>query len=194
MHILSSLYWKISDLVEDVFWLLFDSWRKPDIEFFVRLNKQECIGRLSTALSGKPVLKMDRFRTGYLSGNYFYLFKPQSYVRHYTYRYNPVYLVLFGKLVATGQGTRIRVWHRISTSGLLYLAVWLGIAATFLCFALVARIWPSAGYVVIIGDGIIASLILLAISLLLAACRREARVGPLRRWYTNVHGQKIQNC
>ena len=163
MHILSSLYWKISDSVENVFWLLLDSWRKPDIEFFVQLNKQECIGRLSTALSRKPTLKMGRFGTGYLSGNYFYLFKPQSHGVYW--RYNPVYLVLFGKFIATNQGTHIKVWHRISTGGLLHLTIWFGIAAIILSLALAARMVPSAGYIVIIGYGIIVSLLLLAISL-----------------------------
>jgi hypothetical protein len=134
------------------------------MEFFVQLNKQECIGRLSTALSGKPILKMGRFRTGYPSGNHFYLFKPQSYIINP--RYNPVYLALVGTFTATNQGTDIRVWHRISTGGLLYLAVWFGIAAIVLGLALAARILPSSGEIAIIGFGILVSTILFAISLL----------------------------
>jgi hypothetical protein len=119
--------WKISDFIEGVFWMLFDSWREPHVEFFTKLSKEQCIARLAVALDEKSGTG------GYISGTHFYLFKQRKFAVFYR---NNIYLTLFGKLVSTPRGTYVRAWHRFVTSGIIFLALWFGMASTLLIIAL----------------------------------------------------------
>lgn len=122
--IAKSSLWKVADSIEEVYWVILDSWRKPDYELFVRLSKQECIEELQTAIDNEPSLyKINKPLWGFFSGNHFYLrkWKYTPYTRN-----SGVFPVLAGKFSSTPQGTYIRLWHRFASMGILFLTFWFG--------------------------------------------------------------------
>ena len=137
-HSIKSLLWNVADLLEEISWILLDSWRKPDCELFVRFSKQECIKNLQSATDDDPsIYNLKKPILGYFSGNHFYLQK---------WSYNPfvrdggVRPVLSGKFSFTSQGTYIRMWHRFTTIGIFFLTTWFGTALSLLFSLLVVPI------------------------------------------------------
>jgi len=136
LSIIKSFLWKVADLIEGVFWIILDSWRKPDYELFVRLSKEECIRELQAGTDNEPTLyKLNKPLWGYFSGNHFYLQK---------WNYNPYFRdggvrpVLAGKFSSTPQGTYIRLWHRFTTIGIFFLTTWFGTALSLLSLYLIS--------------------------------------------------------
>jgi hypothetical protein len=130
--IIKSLFWKISDLVGGFFWVIIDSWRKPDYELFVRLSKHECIRELKLATDNEPEMyKLEKPLWGYFSGNYFYLQK-WVYIFFLKDGGDSIRPILFGKFSPTPQGTYIRLWHRFTTFATLFFTGWFGTVLIFL--------------------------------------------------------------
>jgi len=127
-----SFFWLVADSIEEIFWIVLDSWRKPDGEFFVRLFKEQCIRALKTGTNNVPRLyQLDKPLWGYFSGNHFYL---QKWSYRPFFRDGGVRPVLSGKFSSTPQGTYIRMWHRFTTIGILFLTAWFGTALSLLTF------------------------------------------------------------
>jgi hypothetical protein len=127
---IKSLSWNMADFLEEIFWIILDSWRKPDFELFVRFSKQDCIKELQTASDGdSSIYNLKKPILGFFSGNHFYLQK---------WSYNPwvrdggVRPVLSGKFSSTSQGTYIRIWHRFTTIGIFFLTTWFGTVLSLL--------------------------------------------------------------
>ena len=108
------------DLVEGLFSLLFDSWRKPDLKFFTPLTSAECLQKLLT-LPGW--IARDSYKK-----------KPLDLTRgdrHFDIsRYlwadwngwgTPI--VLHGRLHATPHGTYLKAWYRLSSTNLLFFSI-----------------------------------------------------------------------
>lgn len=130
--IIKSTFWKVSDLIGGFFWIIIDSWRKPDYELFVRLSKDECIKELKFATDSEPqVYKLEKPLWGYFSGNYFYL---QKWVYIYFLKDggDSIRPILSGKFSSTPQGTYIRLWHRLTTFATLFFTGWFGTVLSFL--------------------------------------------------------------
>lgn len=122
LHVVRSSLWKAVDFAEGIFWRLFDSWRKPDIEFFTRLSKKECIATLSQALERySPFHHTDQPISGSLVGLHFYLYKVPLYTKGWPF------LMLFGKLSPTPQGTYVRAWHRFHAFGIWPLVLFVSV-------------------------------------------------------------------
>lgn len=153
LHIVNLLLWKASDFVEGVFWVLFDSWREPNVEFCTRFSVQECIVKLSEALDyGKfPFDQFDRPIVGSLSGSHFYLFERPSYIPSYGRLHwgSAVILALFGKFSVVSQCTCVRAWHRLPTIGMLLMALFFGTASSALTLLIL-----SSAYSVFVALGI----------------------------------------
>jgi hypothetical protein len=49
LYVVRSSLWRVVDSAEGFFWRIYDSWRKPDVEFHTRLSSTECIATLSQA-------------------------------------------------------------------------------------------------------------------------------------------------
>lgn len=134
--IVSSFYWKVADAIEGIFWVVLDSWRKPDHEFFVRLSREECIQALQNGADDEPtVYQLKKPLWGYFSGNHFSLQK-WSYTPFF--RDGGVRPILLGKFSSTPQGTYIRLWHRFTTCGIFFLTAWFGTALSFLSFYIIS--------------------------------------------------------
>ena len=131
-------YWSIADSIEGVFWILLDSWRKPDVEFFTRLSKRACIARLSEMLgSNFPVYSLDRPVSTYISGANFCLFKrPRFYARRTPFP------ALVGRFTSTRQGTYVRAWHRFSNGWMLFVPLFFGLLSIVLASAFIAGYLP----------------------------------------------------
>jgi hypothetical protein len=118
LHTASLFLWKTIDFFESIFWWLFDSWRKPDVEFFARFSRKRCVAKLSEALDQDLSSdRLDRPICGFLSGSHFYLYKRPLYRR------GGPFFVLFGKLSSSTQGTYVRGWHRFPAFGMLVTIV-----------------------------------------------------------------------
>jgi hypothetical protein len=134
LAISKSLLWKTADLIGGIFWIILDSWRKPDYELFVRLSKQECIQELQFATDNPPTIyNLEKPLWGYFSGTHFYLQK---------WSYNPLLRdggasirpILSGKFSSTPEGTYIRLWNRFTTFTTLFFTVWFGTVLSGLSF------------------------------------------------------------
>jgi hypothetical protein len=124
-EIIQLLFWKIADLFEEAIWIVMDSWRKPDFELFVRRSQQECIRELKSATDNKPELyNLRKPIWGYFSGQHFNLQKWNSYPLYI--RDGGIRPVLSGKFSFTPQGTYIRLWHRFTSIGTLFITAFLG--------------------------------------------------------------------
>jgi hypothetical protein len=148
-YAINSFLWKASDLVEGISWSLFDSWRRPSVEFFTRCSRRECMIRLfealnleaSTSRSKRPVI-------GYLSGTYFSLLKQPRIIRE-------VSVIVFGKFSSTPQGTYVRAWCRLPGIVIMLLSLMFSIPLGFFGYGLTSRVlipailpelqieWPS---------------------------------------------------
>jgi len=129
LYKIESLYWRVHDFCSGVSWLLFDSWRRPQVEFFTRLTRDQCIVRLSTAFGHPRLYGMDRSIDGCISGTYFFLLKhPSPYLR----MPRPA---LFGKFLSIQQGTYVRAWHRFEAVGILLLTVSSWVAVSMLIYS-----------------------------------------------------------
>jgi hypothetical protein len=132
------LYWRVADSIEGVFWVLLDSWRKPDVEFFARLPKRACIARLSEMLSSDfPVYGLDRPVSAYISGANFCLFKhPRFYARRTPFP------ALIGRFTSTRQGAYVRAWHRFSNEWMLFVPLVFGLVSVVLASVFIADYLP----------------------------------------------------
>jgi hypothetical protein len=104
--------WKIMDVINGFFWLLFDSWRKPNVELFTRLSQPECIAYLYQACQQQVAEIKNEPITGIISGNHFTFYKwspPPPFKIASTPKY-----VMTGILKNTPKGIYIRAWQRIS--------------------------------------------------------------------------------
>jgi len=117
---IKTIYWHTLDRVEELFWLIFDSWRKPAVEFFTKLPVQECMKRLDAATYDSydvfsPQHAGEDLVTAQVIGKHFYLFRLHEW---------PIYrrgagTFLFGKLTSTPRGTYVRAWYRLHSLVLL---------------------------------------------------------------------------
>ena len=131
LFVLHSFAWEVLDTIEGVFWQLFDSWRRPDVEFFTRLSKEESLKELFAAFDRDPRrYQLKEPIAGYLYGTHFCLLKQRRYILFFTG--NVVFLTLFGRLVQTPQGTYVRAWHRPTTMSISFFTVWFGTAIIIL--------------------------------------------------------------
>jgi hypothetical protein len=131
------LLWKVIDFFEEVTWMVMDSWRKPDFELFVRRSQQECIKQLKSATDSEPELyNLSKPIWGYFSGQHFNLQKWNSYPLYI--RDGGIRPVLSGKFSVTPQGTYIRLWHRFTSIGTLFITAFLGTVLSGLSLLIVA--------------------------------------------------------
>lgn len=114
---------KILDFTEGIFWLLFDSWRKPSVEFFTKLSKEQCIIRLENMLDENHGVD------GYVSGIHFCLFQQRAWKRGWM-RIPHLTLALTGKLISTSKGTYVLAWHRFMTTDIVLtpFVIWISFA------------------------------------------------------------------
>jgi hypothetical protein len=136
-EIIQLLLWKVIDFFEEVTWMVMDSWRKPDFELFVRRSQQECIKQLKSATDSEPELyNLSKPIWGYFSGQHFNLQKWNSYPLYI--RDGGIRPVLSGKFSVTPQGTYIRLWHRFTSIGTLFITAFLGTVLSGLSLLIVA--------------------------------------------------------
>jgi hypothetical protein len=144
LHIIGLFFWRMFDFVEGIYWIMLDSWRKPNVEFFTSFSKEQCIVKVSEALDREPSFYgLTKPIGGRLYGTYFYLLKGHPYN---IIERNPVMLILSGKFVPTSHGTYIRAWHRFSTGIILFLVVWFGMATFFITLFAMSTIYPSQSF------------------------------------------------
>lgn len=117
------VFLKKSDFIESIFWLLFDSWREPSIEFYTNLTKEQCIVRL------EDMLDENHGVDGYLSGIHFCLYQQRAWKRRWR-RIPHLTLTLTGKMVSTSKGMYVRAWHRFMPTDIVLtsLAIWMPFA------------------------------------------------------------------
>jgi len=134
--IVKSFFWKVTDGITGIFWIILDSWRKPDYEFFVRLSREECIQALHDGTEDEPTLyQLKKPLWGYFSGNHFSLQK-WSYIPFF--RDGGVRPILSGKFSSTPQGTYVRLWHRFTACGIFFLTTWFGTVLSLLSLYIIA--------------------------------------------------------
>ena len=133
-HKIGLLFWRGCDLIASITWVLFDSWRKPNVEFFTRLSREECIIGLSAAIHCEPSLyHIDRPVVGLVGGTHFCLTKHFYPIERPRWRFRPAQtLVLVGKLSPTKHGTYVRGWHRFASMSILQLTLYSGLALSVL--------------------------------------------------------------
>jgi len=137
-----SLFRSMVDLFWSINWIVLDSWRKPDCEFFVRFPKQECIKELQVASDDKDpsIYNLEKPLFGIFSNKYFCLQK---------WSYSPMVKdggirpVLSGKFYSTPHGTYIRMWHRFATEGIFFLTMLCSTVFSLLFLFLVVPIISS---------------------------------------------------
>jgi len=110
--LVQKIFWKITDIVHGFFWLLFDSWRKPNIELFVRLSQPECIIHLYQASQQQVAEIKNEPITGLISGTHFTFYK-WSPPPPFKIASIPGF-ILTGVLKTTLKGTYVRAWQRTS--------------------------------------------------------------------------------
>jgi len=143
------------NLVEGFVSFAFDSWRKPDLEFFTRLTEPNCVTDLITMpptviddnLQGKKLLDVT-------SGGHHFELGRRSWSLYDTGGTWMSFTVLHGRFQSTPHGTYVKAWYRFSTFPLLFLSIFaMGILA-FPVFGLewlVAKVigtdpWIVAGF------------------------------------------------
>ncbi|CAG0926818.1 hypothetical protein TFLX_00217 [Thermoflexales bacterium] len=113
--------------LDGIFSLLFDSWRKPNIECFARSTPSECIQELLTLPDWivRDSLKKKTFNLIW-GGQHFDMSQSSST----NWYWRGVSIVLHGHFHSTPHGTYIKAWYRWSALDLLFLSIFamLGLA------------------------------------------------------------------
>ncbi len=172
-------------LLEGFFSRLFDSWRKPDLEFFTRLTEPECIKKLILMPAWTTPDSFSKEPLNLTWGGH--NFELSRYA-HRAWRGLPSPLAFHGRFRSTPYGTYVRAWYRLPTMSLLFfsflsvLAIPYSIAGIFWLIATLLLRMDTATYVetiapigriwvgVFIGIGL---LLLIAISAKLGRRRRR---------------------
>ena len=103
---------KVYGLVEEWCWRLFDSWRKPNVEFFTRVTGKEWNNIFELALWRYTTERSRPKHTNiYTGGNHFNTGNLHSLTE------------VHGRVTATPHGVYVRIWHRFTSSLLLFLTV-----------------------------------------------------------------------
>jgi hypothetical protein len=100
--------------LDKALWVVFDSWRKPDLEFFTRLSRIESVKTLTDVIEQSDTNA--RLIKGFVDGTYFCVFGHTSH------------FVLVGRLLPTPHGAYIRSWHRMTPTDVLFATIFLGLA------------------------------------------------------------------
>jgi hypothetical protein len=118
-----TVVWRSVDMLEEGAWLLLDSWRRPDLEFFVKHPHAECLSKLrfkvnlSGQVSGPAVF-------AHITGRHFQLLKTP---RRSTFMfYRGPFPTLNGKMIPTKNGAYVRAWHRFPSPSILLPGLQLG--------------------------------------------------------------------
>lgn len=103
-------------------YVLFDGWRKPDTDFFVRLNSNDVMKKLADKCN-----LLDNQFTGYLYENFFSIVSIKDKRRK---------LVLTGRINQTPHGVYVRIWRRFNASSIMFSSF----LATYVTIALLALV------------------------------------------------------
>lgn len=101
-------------IVEGFFSLLFDAWRRPDLEFFTRLTPAECVQELLTLPHWIARDSPHRKPLDLTWGGYHF---------ELSRRDGDSVIGLHGRLYSTSHGTYIKAWYRLSTTTLLFFSI-----------------------------------------------------------------------
>jgi hypothetical protein len=103
---------KVYGLVEEWGWRLFDSWRKPNVEFFTRMTGEEWNSIFELALRQYNTERSWPRHTNICTGgNHFDIGDSRSLTE------------VHGRVTATAHGVYVRIWHRFAPVWLLFLTV-----------------------------------------------------------------------
>jgi hypothetical protein len=189
---LERIYWKGIDLIEGIFYILLDSWRKPDLEIITSYNKQECMSTIHEATIRNGVVNNpDATIIDYFSGNHFYLLR-----REYNFFLrNRPFLVVAGKLSSNTNGATVKLWHRLATGTLFFINTMFGIVL-FLILLVFGVGWLRQSYSPEIVNNLIAILFIIILPivnilfflllLLLGSFIGEARNAKLIQMVRNI--------
>ena len=121
---LKNIHWGILDWHLNLGWLLFDTWRKPSLEFFTKTASPECVRLLNHIINeDPPVYGLEADCFGYFSTSYF-----QIYRGVFDNRLKPLFIT--GKLISTPHGTYVRLWHRLNVWVIVFVIIWFIIITT----------------------------------------------------------------
>jgi hypothetical protein len=116
---------KIEDLLSHLFWVILDSWRKPDLEIFVRAPVRKCIEALAFAINEKPEHHgLQVPIVGSFGAKYFYIYRIKTVP--FPIRDGGIRPGLSGIFESTSRGTYIRAWCGFMTVGTIFLTTWFG--------------------------------------------------------------------
>jgi len=108
--------WRSADLLEECGWFVLDSWRRPDLEFFVKYSHSECLSKLRATVTSSGQSSIPAV-LAHITGRHFRLLRTPR--RSTLFIYRGPYPELNGKLVPTKQGTYVRGWLRFPSTGIL---------------------------------------------------------------------------
>jgi hypothetical protein len=116
---------KVEDWLSHLFWLIFDSWRKPDLEIIVKAPPRRCLQALAFSCNERPVYPgLQAPIAGAFGTRYFELYRSKS--TPFFVRDGGIRPGLSGKLIPTSRGTCIRAWCRFMVVGTVFLTIWFG--------------------------------------------------------------------
>ncbi len=129
------------DLAEGFFSLLFDAWRKPDLEIFTRLSPAACVQEILTLPDWivRDTLKRRALNLTW-GGNHFELSRG-----NWSAWKGGAPIVLHGRLCSTSHGTYIKAWYRWSAESLLFFSVFAMFGVAFPLAAIEWLIVPALG-------------------------------------------------
>jgi hypothetical protein len=133
--VIRTIVWRSVDFLEEGAWLLLDSWRRPDVEFFARDPHVNCLSKLrfrvnfSGQVSGPAVFAR-------ITGRHFQLVRTPQ--RSTLLLYRGPFPALNGKIVPTNHGTYVRAWHRFPSESVLLPGLLLGTFVGLLAIAMAA--------------------------------------------------------
>lgn len=107
-------------LLEGFFSRLFDSWRRPDLEFFTRYTESECIKELILMPAWTITDSFSKEPLNLIWGGH--NFELSRYT-HRAWRGLPTPLVLHGRFRSTPYGTYVKAWYRLPTMSLLFFSI-----------------------------------------------------------------------
>jgi hypothetical protein len=143
-----SIFWLIINILNFSIWLIFDSWRKPNVELFTRMPIDQVAKAMVDACKEEiEIAKLNNRSpiTGYFSKFYFSLLKwsPTPFGKVAVINST----ILYGKMYEVKKGVFIRAWHRFPTAFLLFITLWLnGFTGFILSF------WESSKFAFIALD------------------------------------------